>query len=403
MTSSPGRPKVLVLGSGVTLLGVIRALSKVAADVFVLPDAQGPARRSRWFRKAPSYLAGLTPASLPEALRKSPDRMVLMPASDAWVKAVASLPQDIMGRHAASVPPVAAVEALVDKGRFRETLNHLGLPHPTTRSLSSVGDLPTAADLKTSFLKPVGSQEFFARFGVKAFRVESREEAEARLTSCIAAGLKMMLQEYIPGPPTNHYFIDGFVDRNGDVRARFARRRLRMSPPDFGNSTLMESVPLSETGSAAATLDSLFAFLHYRGVFSAEFKRDARTDEFNLIEVNARPWWYVEFAERCGVNVCELAVLDATGKSLPTISHYALGRRCVYPYYDLDAVRAEIAAGRLSPAAATRSWLGSYQPIFRWSDPLPALGEVAEIVRRRLGRWKERNRFLHRKPSRPAH
>jgi predicted ATP-grasp superfamily ATP-dependent carboligase len=312
--------------------------------------------------------------------------MVLIPCSDIWVKAVAALPDAILRRCPASIAPVDAVNVLVDKNRFRDTLSRLGLPHPTTRLLRSEIDLASVPDslLKSSFLKPVSSQQFFARFGVKAFRIASKVEAATRLASCIGVGLEMMLQEYIPGPPTNHYFIDGFVDRNGVVRARFARRRLRMSPPDFGNSTLMESVPVSETGSAASTLDTLFASLRYRGIFSAEFKRDERDGEFNLIEVNARPWWYVEFAARCGVNVCDLAVRDAMGDPAGTISHYAMGRRCVFPYYDLDAVRAEMSAGRLSLVSAARSWLGAYQPIFRWSDPLPALGEVARLVGRRF-------------------
>jgi D-aspartate ligase len=383
---SPKKHSVLALGSGVTLLGVMRSLSQADADVFALPDADGAPRLSRWFKPAPSYLAGLTPAKLSTAIERLPSPMVLMPCSDAWVSAVASLPDVIRRRHPASVAPVDAIEILVDKNRFRQTLKRLGLPHPTTQILKSGSDLAAVPDslLKSSFLKPVSSQEFFARFGVKAFRIASRSEAVARLASTIGAGLEMMLQEYIPGPPTNHHFIDGFVDRNGVVRARFARRRIRMSPPDFGNSTLMESVPVSEAGSAASTLDALFASLRYRGIFSAEFKRDERDGAFNLIEVNARPWWYVEFASRCGVNVCELALSDALGESVKSVSHYEVGRRCVFPYYDLDAVRAEVAAGRLTWATAARSWLGAYQPVFRWSDPLPAMGEVARMVRRRL-------------------
>ena len=386
MRPSLGRQGVLALGSGVTLLGVIRALSQVNADVFALPDTQGAPRRSRWFRRAPPYLSGLTLGMLPSALERLPSPMVLMPCSDAWVKAVAALPDATLSRYPASIAPVDAVDVLVDKNRFRNTLSRLGLPHPRTQILRSETDLVAVPDslLQSSFLKPVRSQEFFARFGVKAFRVASREEAATRLATCMGAGLEMMLQEYIPGPPTNHYFIDGFVDRNGVVRARFARRRLRMSPPDFGNSTLMESVPVSETGSAASTLDTLFASLRYRGIFSAEFKRDERDGEFNLIEVNARPWWYVEFAAQCGVNVCELAVRDALGEPVKTISRYAVGRRCVFPYYDLDAVRAEMSAGRLSLVSAARSWLGAYQPIFRWSDPLPALSEVARLVGHRF-------------------
>ena len=50
-------------------------------------------------------------------------------------------------------------------------------------------------------------------------------------------GLDVMLQEYIPGPPTCHYMVEGFVDRIGRPVARFVRQRLRMFPPDFGDST----------------------------------------------------------------------------------------------------------------------------------------------------------------------
>lgn len=380
--------RVLALGSGITLLGVIRVLSQVGVDVFALPDADGPASRSRWFRAAPSQFAGLKPAALINALGTLQSPTVLLPCSDAWVKAVSELPESVRRTHPASVAPPDAARVLVDKNRFRDTLARLGLPHPTTINLISERDLETVPDslLSSSFLKPVDSQQFFARFGVKAFRLAGRAEAGERLATCIGAGLEMMLQEYIPGPPTNHYFIDGFVDRGGAVRARFARRRLRMSPPDFGNSTLMKSIPLEETETAAATLDALFADLRYRGVFSAEFKRDARNGEFKLIEVNARPWWYVEFAARCGVNVCEMAVRDALGEQVQTVSKYTVGRRCVYPYYDRDAIRDEAGAGHLSLLAGVRSWLGAYQPIFRWSDPLPALSEVTRMFQQRVGR-----------------
>jgi predicted ATP-grasp superfamily ATP-dependent carboligase len=190
----------------------------------------------------------------------------------------------------------------------------------------------------------------------------------------------MMLQEYIPGPPTNHYFVDGFVDGAGVVRARFVRQRLRMYPPDFGNSTLMVSVPPEQAADALRTLDTLLADLQYRGIFSAEFKRDARDGRFNLIEVNARPWWYVEYAARCGVDVCAMAVQDALGRPVTSIERYTLGRRCAYPSYDWSAVRAE----HLGISTAMRDWIGAVQPVFKWSDPRPSLHEALGTLRRRL-------------------
>jgi predicted ATP-grasp superfamily ATP-dependent carboligase len=315
-----------------------------------------------------------------------------MPCSDLWVRAVAALPAGVRKRYPASIAPVAALDVLVDKAQFGARLTRLGLPHPTTRFLQSVGDLDDVPDraFESSFLKPVHSQQFFARFGVKAFRVNGKSDAASRLRTCVEAGVAMMLQEYIPGPPTNHYFIDGFVDRHGAVVTMLARQRLRMSPPDFGNSTLMVTVPLSDTGNAAVTLKTLFSDLHYRGIFSAEFKRDERDGAFNLIEVNARPWWYVDFAARCGVNVCKLAIADAFDQPVQPIHDYAIGRRCVFPYYDLQAVRAERAAGRLGLFEWARSWLGPYQPVFRWSDPLPAVGEVFALGKERLRKIGEK-------------
>jgi predicted ATP-grasp superfamily ATP-dependent carboligase len=367
---------------------VLRALSETNADVVTLPDVDRVTRRSRWFRAGPNTLSGIKPDALPQALESLPVPTVLMACSDLWVRTVAALPAEIRIRYPASVAPVEALDILVDKARFAGTLDRLGLPHPATRLMKSVQDLDVISDkvLQSSFLKPVHSQQFFARFGVKAFRIADRSNARERLAECIDAGFQMMLQEYVPGPPTNHYFVDGFVDRDGVVRALFARRRLRMSPPDFGNSTMMISVPVSDTGDAVPTLRTLLADIDYRGIFSAEFKRDARGGDFKLIEVNARPWWYVEFAARCGVNVCQMAIHDGLGEPVETISEYAVGRRCVFPYYDLRAVRAELSAGRLGLVGWASSWLGAYQPVFRWSDPLPAIAEVATLIGQRLRR-----------------
>jgi len=359
-----------------------------------LPDADPAARRSRWYRAAPLWFTGVNAGTIVQALNSLPSPTVLMPCSDFWARTVAALPAEIRARYPSSSAPLSALDLLVDKGRFGAALDRLGLPHPTTRNLRSIQDLEVVPDavLQTSFLKPVQSQQFFARFGVKAFMIAGRSDARARLEQCAAAGLEMVLQEYIPGPPTNHYFIDGFVDRDGIVKALFARQRLRMSPPDFGNSTMMVSVPLDDAAGAIATLKSLLADIDYRGIFSAEFKRDQRNGTFNLIEVNARPWWYVEFAARCGVNVCDLAVRDALEEDVPMISTYAVGRRCVFPYYDLQAVRAEMSAGRLGLLGWARSWLGPYQPVFRWSDPLPAVGEVAKLIGARVRKGSARPR-----------
>lgn len=358
--------------------------------IYALPDAEKMIRRSRLFRSAPARLAGVQATNLAEAVQSLPKRTVLFGCSDYWARAVAALPPTVLVDYPASIAPLAALDLLVDKARLRETLERIGIPHPRTRDLSSRTDLEAVPDsvLATAFLKPAHSQQFFARFGVKAFKFSDKADAINRLSIALDAGLPLMLQEYIPGPPTNHYFIDGFVDRDGVMRATFVRRRLRMNPPDFGNSTLMVSIPVEEAASAVSSLTLLLRHISYRGIFSAEFKRDERDGVFNLIEVNARPWWYVEFAARCGVNVCELAMKDALGERVDTVATYKTGRRCVFPYYDFEAVQSEYRAGRVSVTQWARSWLGAYQPVFRWSDPLPAAAQTVSLLRQRLRAFK---------------
>jgi predicted ATP-grasp superfamily ATP-dependent carboligase len=193
----------------------------------------------------------------------------------------------------------------------------------------------------------------------------------------------MLFQEYIPGDADRHYFLDGLADRTGRVTALFARRRLRMYPPRFGNSTLMISVPLDQTGDAPNHLARLLEQASFRGIFSAEFKRDARDGRFKLLEVNVRPWWYVEFAARCGVDVVGMAYREALGLPVEPAPSYRVGRRCVYPYHDYWAYRELRREGRISPAAWAGSLFGAAQPLFRWSDPYPAWDELRAV----LSRW----------------
>jgi predicted ATP-grasp superfamily ATP-dependent carboligase len=159
-----------------------------------------------------------------------------------------------------------------------------------------------------------------------------------------------------------------------------------MYPPPFGNSTLMVSIELDEVRDAVQSLDTLLGSVGYRGIFSAEFKRDARDGLAKLIEVNIRPWWYVEFATRCGINVCALAALDALEQEVPPLSTYKVGKRCVFPYYDLSAIRRAQVEGTLGWWKGLRSWLGAYQPVFRWSDPLPALLGSFRLLGTRIAR-----------------
>jgi D-aspartate ligase len=396
---------VIAFGSGITLGAVLNVLHEAGIPSYALCPESDFVCYSRWYRALPTTVENPQPAKL-EALLNSlaiPEA-VLLPCSDDWLRAMAALPASY-GKRFPSCSPGKWVEALVDKWRFSQLLLGLQVPHPHTHLISSVEQISAlpASAFQGAILKPLSSVDFAVKHGVKGYMVENREEALAVFRRLDIA---IMLQEFIPGPPDAGYFLDGFRDRGGQISALFARRRLRMYPPQLGNSTVTESVPLGEVQGAALWLEFLLKKMAYRGIFSAEFKYDQRDGLFKLIEINARPWWYVEFAKRCGVDVCSMAYRDALGMQVHPVTGYEIGRRCVFTLNDLRAWRDASNGGITGLFPMLRTWISSDSTPFHWNDPGPALQylrtSVTNFLRSKLlGTASESwpRRLAVRKPS----
>ena len=384
-----GNVVALVFGSSLTGVGVTRSLGRAGVPLFSICESSQLPAKSRWFRPLPEAVKCFpTPDRLPEFLEGlSLARAVLIPCSDDWARAIAALPGSLKDRFPASISPLDVIETMTDKWLFARMLQDLDLPHPQTRLLHSLDEMMAQPDAsyESMFLKPINSQEFSRRHGVKAFLIEDKAGAIEIMRETereCASAFPILLQAYIPGPPTNHYFVDGFVDRHGKIASLFARRRLRMFPPLLGNSTLMETVPLDEVRGAIGTIEKMWLELEYRGIFSAEFKRDDRDGLFKILEVNARPWWYIEFAARCGIDVSCMSYRDALGLAVEPVTRYPIGRRCVYLHNDYAAYRNMKSGGGLFQWI--RSWRGADKAIFSLDDPGPAIFTAVQTVKRKL-------------------
>lgn len=390
---------VVVLGSGLTALGVQRSLADAGIATYLVDDSKSMARLSRWARRRViKHPESSDPKDLEGLLARLPvEGAVLMACSDRWSTAVSSLPEATRERFLTSMPSESAVRLLADKSGLAAALQRLEIPHPWTVLIETEGDLEKvpAERWQSIFLKPTDSQSFSQLFGVKAFSVTGRADAVERLQQMQQAGIGAVAQEYIPGPPDQHYFVDGFMDRSERVKALFSRRRVRMFPPDYGNSTFMETVPLETVAGAVDGLELLLRDISYRGIFSAEFKLDPRDGLFKLLEVNVRPWWFVEFATLCGVNVCEQAYLDALGLEVPERALFPDGARHVLMPNDIRSYRHMSRTGDLT----FRSWWGDVwgasHASFRWNDPLPAAEPLLQLpsrinrkLRKTLASWR---------------
>ena len=370
----------IVVARQQTAIGTLRALHLAGIRAFVACPANDPVRSSRWFRPVPGAAGwdGTPGAAADAALAATPlARAVVIPGRDDAVPWAADLADGPLGgRFLTSSSSRAALEILLDKSRFGAFLAGTGIPHPRTFVIRSDADIAGVpfADLDRVFVKPANSQRFLRVMGAKGLWAHDRAEFEAIWRRAAQHGLAVIAQEYIPGGADDHYFIDGFRDRSGALTGLFARRRIRIYPPDFGNSSYCVSVPMREVDAAVPGLTELLQRLDYRGIFSTEFKRDARDGKFRILEVNTRAWWYVEFAARCGVNVVDMAWRDAQGLPMPRApADYVVGAGCVHLPNELQTMRRRRGAARTPIGTALRQWRGSYFSVFRWDDPLPGL------------------------------
>lgn len=375
----------ILLGEGLSVLGAARALGAAGIPAFQLSAGAGVEANSRHLSQLELDPAPSANEGLERILeRVAQDKAVLIPCSDRWVNQIASLSPELRSRFPFSSPGQEIVKTFTDKASFSRLLSEHQIPHPETRIVSSMEDVASLSDADCArfFMKPTDSQSFFAHFGKKAFDFESAAQARSLLEECVRNKLDVVLQEYVPGPPSNHYYVEGFVDRRGEICAIYARRRLRMYPARFGNSTSMVSVPTAEVQGAVESMRKLLKAVAYRGIFSAEFKLDERDAVYRLIEVNIRAWWFIEFVAACGVNTAQMAYLDALERDVPKIDSYRIGVKEVYPYYDIHS--RQVSENNAGLATIVLSWLGSRWSMFSWSDPMPSLAWVWSRLKARF-------------------
>lgn len=380
----------IVLARGPTGLGTLRALALAGIPAYVACPAGDLVTHSRWYRPLPDsrWNGSLGPQALDLLAALPLARAVIIPGRDDAALWLADLPDSgLADRFLVSTSPRASLEILQDKTRFGEYLRGTSMPHPRTFTIDGADAIAAIPfdELDRVFLKPADSHQFSKAVGAKGVWATGRADFEAKWRKLDQQGFKIIAQEYVPGSAADHYFVDGFRDRNGSLTGLFARRRRRIFPADFGNSSYCESVPLADLGATVPELEALLSELRYRGIFSAEFKRDARTGELRILEINTRAWWYVEFAARCGVNVCRMAHEDAQDQPVSRQARpYRVGAGCM----NLDGdIRAVLASGGQRPETLSRAlgqWMRAHCHEFRWDDPWPAVSELLGRMRKRL-------------------
>jgi len=137
----------------------------------------------------------------------------------------------------------------------------------------------------------------------RVLRVDDPALARAELGQWLDRYRRVLVQGHVPGTGVGVFFL--MV--NGHPRARFAHRRIHEVPHTGGVSSFRESVHYPEIEAHAL---SVLRQIGWNGVAMLEYRRDPRTCEFRLLELNARFWGSLHLALAAGVDFPRL-LLDA--------------------------------------------------------------------------------------------
>ncbi len=404
--TKPDHPAV-VLGMFETGLGVARSLGRAGIRVVGLDHRPRPGFHSR-------YVEGSfcpEPVSAPEAfldhltrIGKAAERKpVLFATADEFLLPVSRARERLEQSFLMNVPDAPLLESIADKYLQYELARDADIPVPATVVLETRSDVvqlrqgfPFPAFIKarevTSWRREVGGS-------VKGFIANTPQELESQVDDLLARGLVVLAQELIPGPDTSHYKACCYVSRHGQVVRAFSLRKLRQHPPGAGFGSLVESVYEPEV---MALGKRFLEAIGYRGVGSAEFKRDPRDGKLKLIELNPRFWQQNALAARCGVDFALAQYQDLTGEVSPQTTDYERDVKWLNLFADLDSFRLYRQRGEINFGRWIRELRGpKVYSNYSADDPIPGIYAVAASLahRRPLRRLSDRARRAFSKRS----
>jgi predicted ATP-grasp superfamily ATP-dependent carboligase len=224
----------------------------------------------------------------------------LIPVSDESLKVVSKNKLLLQDYYRVACAEWEIVQKLLEKNCTYELAQSIGVPIPQTRTPTSLEELIAfGTDLKyPCLIKPVESHRYYNLFRKKIVKAENLTQLIAAYQEAENVGLKVMLQEFIPGGDGlgvnyNSYFW------NGRPVVEFTARKIRSAPPELGSPCVVVSREVP------AVLELGRKFLHavnFYGYSCTEFKCDPRDGIYKLMEVNGRHNLSALLAVNCGIN-----------------------------------------------------------------------------------------------------
>ncbi len=285
-------------------------------------------------------------------------------------------------------PDIETQDKIVNKRDQYTIAREAGIPIPDTHFPESPEDIDRIKDEipYPCILKSYKSHLGRKKIAKKVLVVETADDLSRFFSEYASDDVGFMVQEIIPGGDDQLYGYLAMWDSDSREFAWLTKRKLRQSPPLYGDGSLQITVDAPEVRKLSVELLSQF---NYRGFAGVEFKYDDRDSTFKLMEINPRTVSGNQIAISSGIDFPWIGYRYLTGElsSPDELPRFEPNVRYVNEEWDFKAYLALRKTGQLS---LTR-WLGSVRgakarAIFASDDPMPFLAVASRIARAALKR-----------------
>jgi len=298
---------------------------------------------------------------------------VLIPCHDTYVEIIDEYLNEIRESFLIPQTEQGLYTRLMNKETLHRAAMEKGVAVPETIRLKDE-DFYEKVESIIKFpciVKPVDSPTFVARFRKKLFKVHNRAELDEALEKASKAGLEVIVQRIIPGFDDHMYTFDAYLNQEAKVTHWVTCQKYRQYPINFGASVYTGQKYVPELYDIGARF---LEEMKYKGFAEIEFKKDADTGRFYLIEINVRITNLNNLLFKSGVNIPYITYRELIGQPLPPSAVEGDTNLVFwYGYEDLLAIRDYIKTGQLTVGQV---FLSLFKPkayaIWDWKDPVPA-------------------------------
>jgi D-aspartate ligase len=377
-------PLAVVMNLFHTGLGVARSLGERGVPVIGLSSGR---RVFGNFSRYARTLIAPDSRSHPEALlqfllRLGPtlgDRAVLFPTRDDDLVFLDRFRKELAPFFSPVIPPGDVLEACLDKWQTYLWARKTGVAAPRAWMIEDGGGLERAIEEAAypCVLKPL--EAHFWRRGDnwklvsarKAIAISSAAELRKEYSAIARADPRALLQEMVPGPDDRLVIAACYMDRQSRWTACFNTQKVLQVPEGFGTGCIVQSVHRPELVEPTARLLSAMG---YSGIAEVEYKFDAASGEYKLIEINPRPWDQHRLGNAAGVDLIYLAYCDHASLPMPPAAKAVPGHKWIAEDTFVTTLLRSLVRGSPKTRDLLRFARGRrLYAVWSWRDPLPSL------------------------------